>query len=86
MSMSQHLKIMKKKMMRVKNHRALPALSKSRCCLADDVFFAPMPDAAFTPHPAAVFMGSQWLNNRSPAAELHPRGPYRLTATPHQNR
>ncbi|OKV24270.1 hypothetical protein AWP49_25990 [Escherichia coli] len=60
--------------------------AKSRCCLADDVFFAPMPDAAFPPHPAAVFMGSQWLNNRSPAAELHPRGPYRLTATPHQNR
>ncbi|WP_213079317.1 hypothetical protein, partial [Escherichia coli] len=41
--------------------------AKSRCCLADDVFFAPMPDAAFTPHPAAVFMGSQWLNNRSPS-------------------
>ncbi|EMX55234.1 hypothetical protein ECMP0209802_1121 [Escherichia coli MP020980.2] len=42
--------------------------AKSRCCLVDDVFFAPMPDAAFTPHPAAVIMRSQWLNNRSPAA------------------
>ncbi|ATZ31289.1 hypothetical protein AB01_0728 [Escherichia coli 2-177-06_S1_C1] len=42
--------------------------AKSRCCLVDDVFFAPMPDAAFTPHPAAVIMRSQWLNKRSPAA------------------
>ncbi|KXU60243.1 hypothetical protein AWN70_25585 [Escherichia coli] len=51
------------------------ALGKIAMLFSCDVFFAPMPDAAFYAASGSLFMGSQWLNNRSAAANF--MRPYR---------